>query len=389
MKLIRSPLFVVLAIWCAGLGAAAQFGKIAVIFPLLQDHYGAHGAQSGLMLSLVSFMGVVLGLVAGIVAIRFGPRRVLLASLAIGAVVSLWQATLPSFPVMLLSRILEGFSHLGVVVTAPTMIAQVASGHRQALALTLWGTFFSVAFAFLAFTGPPLVAAHGVAALFVAHGAYMAVFMLVLTVALPRPKNLTVQPWPSLGAIAARHVAVYSSPSVAAPAAGWIFYTLTFVSMITIMPPFFDEAVRPFVTAAMPIAAIVASLTLGSFLLRRYSGITVVLAGFTAAAIFSAGLLLAGADPWLCIALFAALGLIQGASFAAVPQLNAGVAERALANGGIAQTGNIGNMLGTPVGLAALSLAGIPGLAVMLIACYVAAIAIHLFLARKRAATRP
>lgn len=384
--IFTSPLFLVLALWFAGLGAAAQFAKIAVIFPQLQDHYGLHGAQSGLMLSLVSFMGVILGLVAGIVAIRFGPRRVLLVSLAIGAAISLWQAILPSFPVMLASRIVEGFSHLGLVVATPTLIAGLTSGRLQNLALTLWGTFFSVAFAALAFLAPPLVAAHGIPSLFVAHGIYMAAFAALLAIALPQPRPPAPQPWPGLREIGRRHVAVYSSPFVSAPALGWTFYTLTFVSMITIMPPLFDEAIRPFATAAMPLAAIASSMTLGTFLLRRHSGISVVLMGFAAAILCSVGLLVAGPDPWLGIALFAALGLIQGASFAAVPQLNAGISERALANGGIAQTGNIGNMLGTPAGLAVVSVAGTNGLPVFLIACYGAAIAIHLYLARRRAA---
>jgi nitrate/nitrite transporter NarK len=84
------------------------------------------------------------------------------------------------------------------------------------------------------------------------------------------------------------------------------------------------------------------------------------------------------------VALFAALGLVQGASFAAVPELNATARDRALANGALAQMGNAGNLLGTPVMLAALSAGGMAGPVALVMAAYAAAIAAHLGFARLR-----
>ncbi|MCC0030037.1 MAG: MFS transporter [Brucellaceae bacterium] len=382
----RSPLFLVLALWFAGLGAAAQFAKIAVILPELQAFYGRDGAESGLLVSLISFMGVVLGIVAGIAAIRIGLRRLLIAALVLGAAVSLWQAAMPSFSVMLASRILEGLSHLAVVVTAPTLIARIAPPHRQGTALTLWGTFFSVAFAVTGLVAPAIIAAHGIGALFAAHGLYMAAFAALLAVTLPQVSHDRNEgKWPTPGDIARRHAAVYSSPFIAAPAAGWLFYTMTFVSLLTLLPPLFEASVRPLATAAMPLAAIASSMLIGSALLRRMRAISVVLIGFSAAIVLSAGLLVAPGSLGIAVALFAALGLVQGASFATVPQLNDGLAEQALSNAGIAQMGNLGNMLGTPVAIAILSTIGYQGLPVFLIVCYGAAIALHVLLARRRA----
>ncbi|MDP2118386.1 MAG: hypothetical protein Q8K28_00635 [Hoeflea sp.] len=126
-------------------------------------------------------------------------------------------------------------------------------------------------------------------------------------------------------------------------------------------------------------------MTLGTLLLRFLSPVTVIVAGFASATLLVLVFLMAGPSPWLFIALFAALGLVQGASFAAVPELNAALPDRALANGGIAQTGNIGNALGTPVLLAVTATGAAAGLPVLLIACYVSAIAVHLAMARSRA----
>ncbi|AKH99736.1 arabinose efflux permease family protein [Hoeflea sp. IMCC20628] len=387
-SVIRSPLFLVLALWAAGLGAAAQFAKIVIIFPELQAFYGQTGAISGYLVSLISVVGMLLGLVAGIIGIQVGIRRLLLSGLILGAAISVWQATLPGFEAMLASRLLEGLSHLAIVVSAPTLIAQLSAHRHQAMALTLWGSYFSVAFAGVALTAPLILQAFGLAGLPAIHAVYMATLAVLLAVALPAPDRRDTPPWPSLADIARRHIAVYSSPYIAAPALGWLFYTLTFVSMIAILPSMVDPAQRPFVAAAMPLASIASSMSIGNMLLRHMSAVNVIIAGFVTAIVLVLVFLWAGPSAWLFIALFAALGLVQGASFAAVPQLNATLPDRALANGGIAQTGNIGNALGTPALLAVTSTGAAAGLPALLIICYAAAILVHMAMARSRARTQ-
>ena len=384
-SLIRSPLFLVLALWAAGLGAAAQFAKIVVIFPELQAHYGETGAASGYLVSLISVIGMLLGLVAGVIAIQLGVRRLLLLGLYLGAAVSAWQTMLPGFEWMLASRLIEGVSHLAIVVSAPTLIAQLSAQRHQGKALTLWGTYFGVAFAGIALTAPHIIRVAGLGGLSAIHAAYMASFAVLLTIVLPKEDRNGAPPWPSLGNILHRHLTAYASPFIAAPALGWLFYTLTFVSMLAILPTMVDPSQRAFAAAAMPLSSIVSSMTLGNILLRYMTAVSVIVIGFATAIVLVLVFLLTGPGTWLFIALFACLGLVQGASFAAVPELNISLEGRALANGGIAQTGNIGNALGTPAMLAVVATGADTGLPALLIGCYASAIIVHLALARGRA----
>jgi DHA1 family inner membrane transport protein len=384
-RTFSSPVFLVFALWFAGLGSAAQFAKMAVILPALQDHYGETDVASGFLVSLISLMGIALGLLAGVLAIRIGLRRLLLAGLVLGAAVSLLQAAMPPFSWMLASRFVEGLSHLAIVVATPTLIAQITPAQHQGAALTLWGTFFGVAFAAVALIAPGFLAAGGPGALFAAHGAYMLGFAVLLALVLPRPAPLAVTA-PPLGprALIARHVEIYASPTIGAPALGWVFYTLTFVSLLAVLPSFIDAERRVLATALMPLASIVSSMTIGVLLLRFMPAITVVLIGFATAAMCGAMFAVAGPAAWLAVTLFACLGLVQGASFAAVPQLNADTADRALANGGLAQMGNLGNTTGTPLLIAIIAVTGFAGVPWFLVGCYLIAIAIHIALARRR-----
>ena len=376
----KTPFPLIFALWGAGLGAAAQYGKVSVIFDLLPGVYPGAGASIGFIVSLVGFVGIVFGVVAGLVVARIRYRRALLAALWAGAAVSMVQAFLPPLPWMLLSRVIEGASHLAIVVAAPTLIAQLSAPKDRGLTLTLWGTFFGVAFAVLAWLGRPLALSFGLPALFAAHAVYMAGFALYLSAKLRALPDEGAQPPFSLLQILRDHVTIYRSARIPAAAAGWLFYTFSFVSILTVLPPYLDASQRHLIMGAMPLTSIVVSMTLGVFLLRVISPVRVVELGFALSALCMIWLWVSPGAPLACLALAGAMGLIQGASFAVVPDLNAAPATQAQANGAMAQMGNIGNTIGTPIMAAALVGMGYQALPLLAGTAFVGGLAVHLFL---------
>ena len=110
---------------------------------------------------------------------------------------------------------------------------------------------------------------------------------------------------------------------------------------------------------------------------------SVVAWGFALSVGIALALAAAPGGPWLPIALLGALGLVQGASFAAIPELNAEPEAQALAHGALAQ---MGNLAGTPLLLAALAGAGIGAMIALAIGCWLAGLAAHLLLRRRRQA---
>ena len=383
--MMRHPALLILALWAAGLGAAAQFGKISVLYDLLAAEYGSTG-RVAFMVSIVGLVGLVFGTTAGIFVQRLGLRRVLLGALLLGAGLSALQALMLPYAVMMASRVLEGVSHLVIVVVAPVMIAQAAPPRHQGLAMTLWSSFFGVSYAGLAVIGPQLAGWRGAEALFLAHAAFLLAVTAVLALLLPRLPQAAPQPL-SLGGVLRQHGTLYASPRIAAPALGFFFYTILYVALLTLLPPLLG-ADRALAATAMPLVSIAVSLTLGVWLLHRLSAVQLVQAGFALALLgaVAMGLCWQMPVPRLAAALLlaAALGIVQGASFAAIPQLNAGEGERSLAAGAVAQLGNLGTTTGTPVlaaVIAAFGPAGVVGFAVPL--C-LGGILVHSLQARRR-----
>ena len=376
------------ALWFAGLTAAGQFAKIGVIFDLLRPVWPGAGVWLGLVVSVVGFVGIVFGTSAGIAVARIGPRRMLLAALAAGAVLSLVESLMPPLPVMIALRALEGMSHLAIVVAAPVLIAASARPADQPAAMTLWSTFFAVAFSLAAFLGRPLVLAHGPAAFFITHAGLMAlaggVLWAMLPACAPPPANTIAR----AGVIEA-HRRIYASPRIAAPALGFVFYTLMFVAFLTLLPDVIAAEWRYLTATVMPLASIVVSLAVGVPLTRRLGAVETVQIGLAAGALALIAFAVSGGAGMLALisvmAVSGALGLVQGGSFAAISELNQTGAARAEAAGAIAQLGNVGTTLGTPVLLRMTDLWGLPAVLWFGLPLCLGGIATHAWLARRRA----
>ncbi|MEM1386181.1 MAG: MFS transporter [Pseudomonadota bacterium] len=372
----------VLLIWAAGLGAAAQYAKISVIFEQLGGIYPDAGARLGFIVSLVGGVGIVLGVAAGVLVAWIGYRRALLWGLVAGAAVSAVQSVWPPLNLLLLTRLIEGVAHLALVVSGPTLIAQVAAERDRGLALTLWGSFFGVTYALLVWVGLPFANAWGEGALIGAHAVYMAAMALILAPLLPR-SAVTERAF-DLSMLARAHLRLYGSARIGAAAWGWLFYTICFLSLLTLIPPYIDESQRAFVVGAMPLMSILSSLTLGVWLLRRITAAQVVMLGFVLSAGTALALVGAPGQPTLALLLGASLGLVQGASFAAVAELNAAPEDRALANGGLAQMGNLGNTIGTPLMLWVVTMAGYAGFMAAIALVLLLGAVVHILLSARR-----
>ena len=384
----KSPYPLIFALFFAGLGAAGQFAKVGVIFDFVAAHYAQEsGTTIGLLVSGVGLVGLIFGSTAGIILVRLGNRRVMLIALVAGAALSILQSLLPPLPVMMGLRFIEGFSHLAIVVCGPVIIATQTPRQGQGFAMTLWSTFFAVCFAFVAWTGRPLVAAYGIGALFQVHAAYMLIMALVLAALLPKDERKVHAPLP-LGALLRQHVEIYASPFIAAPALGFMCYTLMYVAILSLLPPMVEPRLQGFVGTAVPLVSIAASLTLGVYLIARYSAVRIVQGGFMVAAL-AAFLLWAGWNlPVVMLTgamlLAASVGLVQSASFAAISQLNETSQNQSRAAGAIAQLGNVGTFTGTPLLAALIASYGINGLAAFAFVLSLAGIAVHAWLKRRR-----
>ena len=145
--------------YASGVLAAAQIGKIAALAPLIQAELHLGLTLMAAVISLLELGGASFGIWAGRLAQRRGMKRSLTAALACLALGSLGSAHAGGAPALIAWRLLEGAGYLGVIVSAPVLIARAAGPATRASALALWSTFVPVGLALGAWGHSALAAA--------------------------------------------------------------------------------------------------------------------------------------------------------------------------------------------------------------------------------------
>lgn len=349
----------VFALLVAGLFAAAQFGKLTLTLPVLRETYAEGGAFVPVLISIVGMVGILLGTVAGAVVTRIGVARSLTGALVAGGVLSLIEATLPNITVFAGLRALEGLSHLAIVVAAPTLMASISAEKDRPVVMGIWATFFGTSMAITALLLPSLIGIGGLPAVFVAHGVGMLIMAALLYPLLPAHRIAQRVPVSYL----AEHRILYSTPRLIIAGSGFVWYTIQYIALLAVLPIALDLPL--WAITAIPLLSIVGTLW-GGFLGKRIRPDQLVMIGFALTIAASGLVYVASPAIWPLMILFFVMAIIPAASFAAIPYFNAALTDRARATGGIAQLGNVGTTLGTPIFVLIFDQAGLAGVCVII-----------------------
>lgn len=327
----------------AGLFAAAQFGKLTLAFAPLSAIYGGAAAW---LVSVVGLIGIVFGAVAGVLVARIGLARALLGALILGGAVSGAQALLPGTPVLALLRAVEGVSHLAIVVACPTLMSAHSSDRDRPVVMGIWAAFFGMSLAITAVIIPALLESGGLPAVFLAHGIGMILCAGLLWPVLPRER---LTPPPQSFNYLSEHRQIYGAARRLLPGGGFVFYTTIYIALIAVLPGLLNLPL--WAISGIPLLSLSGTFAAG-FMARKIDPVAISVAGFIASAVLMicvAALPQGAMQLVTLLVLFALMGLIPGASFAAIPHYNPDLTDRARATGGIAQLGNVGTTSGTPI----------------------------------------
>jgi len=146
-----SPPLMVIA---AGVCAALHVGKLPPAIGTLQQALNISLVQAGFLLSLVQLAGMIGGIAFGAWADSMGLRRSVIVGLSILALASAAGGRADSSELLLVSRAVEGFGFLLVVLPGPALLRQLVPPRRIDSMLGLWGTYMPFGAALGLLVGP-------------------------------------------------------------------------------------------------------------------------------------------------------------------------------------------------------------------------------------------
>lgn len=139
----------------AGVASAFHVGKLPPAIPVLAQDLGVTLVQAGFLLAVIQVAGMTVGALAGVVADRWGPRRVMLLGLGLLSVGSAAGAGVDRAEALLATRALEGLGFLLAVLPAPGLIRrQLRDPAALNRALGFWGAYMPIGAATTLLIGP-------------------------------------------------------------------------------------------------------------------------------------------------------------------------------------------------------------------------------------------
>lgn len=380
----------VLVLFLAGIGAALQFAKVPPALTAVSEALSLGPVEAGFAVSVVGMVGVALGIAVGSLVAAAGPRRAVVAALALASLFAFLGSIAPNAFLFMTSRVLEGVAHLVIVVAAPGLMIAATTSRDRPIAMALWSCFFSVAFSFASATAPLILSFIGWRGFFAGHAILMLCLSLLafVSVAPDREKPRAV----SIATILSTHVAVYRSGPPLILALVFCCYTILFLAILTYLNQHlisvdgFTPATSGTIMALLALANPLVSLATGPIVRSGFDPIR----GF----VISFVLVIGGATPIFlgftsplgtigcALLMMAALGALPGLAFTMLPKVAPTAALAAKATGAIAQLGNVGTFSGPPLFAILLATVGWVGGAVFVIVAAMGGIGLAVLLRR-------
>lgn len=266
MKTVPRYAWVILAVvYFASVVAPFNQFKVPPVMPALIAAMDISLSQSGLLMSVIALVGLILALPAGMLLQRFGPKITGIVALAALALGSLWGAFAANFTILLLSRLLEGVGVGLISVVAPAMIALWFPPERQGAPMGIWATWVPVGTVVMYAAAPRLTEAFGWPSVWLLAAAYAAAMLLVYAAFIRLPAAPSPQPTTSTAEFQPPNPERSSSPdfrSVWLLALAFACYNLVFIAQGSYFPTFLNEVRQMPMAQASILASLGTMITL-------------------------------------------------------------------------------------------------------------------------------
>lgn len=354
----KTPWGIVFLLVGAGIVVCFQIGKAPPVLPFIMDELDMSLFAAGWILSIFSIIGLILGSVIGAVSDFLGYRRILIRGLLLAALGSLLGALSPSGPILLATRIAEGFGFLMIAVSAPSLIVQVTRSVDLRLALSLWSCWLPAGAALMMLITPLCTMCFGWRGLWVVNSFILAGYAFWIRIGTRRLIRRSERRVFRIGILLRDIRATSTSPGPLLLAVTFSTYTLQWLGVMGFLPTVLIEdyglgAAQASILTGLMVAINVPGNLAGGWLLqkgvRRWRIIATasLVMGLCSIAIYSSALTFA-ARYTACL-LFSCIGGILPASILSGVPVYAPKEELvATTNGLVIQGSQLGNVVGPP-----------------------------------------
>lgn len=253
-----------------GTAVAATQYKVPVIMPSIMDRFGMDAGSSSWLMSIFTFVGIVLAIPTGVLAKRFGPKNMLVAAAGIAVVGSLIGAFATDGMLLIVSRGIEGVAFIFVTICGPLAVQRYVAPENIGSATGIWALWVCLGSVVGGVATPSLFAATGFTGVWIVYAICVAVFVAAVAAFVRLPEGgpaLEAAPSDEAAAQDASYAELLK-PNILLFFAAFLLFNLVLLAVLAFSPVWMqsqgiDPTVSGFISTLPMLLAVVSSPLFG------------------------------------------------------------------------------------------------------------------------------
>lgn len=255
--------------------ATVQY-KVPVIMGDIMTRMSMDANSASWLMSIFTFVGIILAVPTGVLAKKFGPKTMLLAAAVVIAAGSLLGAFAGSGTVLIVSRAIEGVAFIFVTICGPLAVQKYVAPDKIGSATGIWALWVCLGSVLGGVLTPTLYAATGFVGVWVIYAAAAVIFAVVMAVIVKEPGKSLEE-----SAVAAAEEATASAPeekvsyaelvkpNILLFYAAFLVFNMTLLAVLGFAPTFMqaqgvDSTLSGFISTLPMLLAVISSPLFGS-----------------------------------------------------------------------------------------------------------------------------
>ena len=251
--------------------ATVQY-KVPVAMNDIMVNMNMDASSASWLMSIFTFVGIILAVPTGVLAKKFGPKTMLLAAAVVVALGSLLGAFAGNGTILIVSRAIEGIAFIFVTICGPLAVQKYVAPEKIGSATGVWALWVCLGSVVGGVLTPSLYAATGFVGVWIIYAAAAVVFAVVVAVLVKFPSAEAQAEVEAAAASAAEGVVSYKElfkPNILLFFFAFLVFNMTLLAVLSYAPTFMqqqgvDSTLSGFISTLPMLLAVISSPLFGT-----------------------------------------------------------------------------------------------------------------------------
>ena len=251
--------------------ATVQY-KVPVAMNDIMVNMNMDASSASWLMSIFTFVGIILAVPTGVLAKKFGPKTMLLTAAVVVALGSLLGAFAGNGTILIVSRAIEGIAFIFVTICGPLAVQKYVAPEKIGSATGIWALWVCLGSVVGGVLTPSLYAATGFVGVWIIYAAAAVVFAVVVAVLVKFPSAEAQAEVEAAAASAAEGEVSYKElfkPNILLFFFAFLVFNMTLLAVLSYAPTFMqqqgvDSTLSGFISTLPMLLAVISSPLFGT-----------------------------------------------------------------------------------------------------------------------------